>query len=58
MWGSDFIVQWSYLLYFHTDFTVLQEIHHNVDIFRTQEFWQQRLHTSESLQGSVKQTVP
>lgn len=41
----------------YADFTVLQEIHHNVEIFHTQEFWQQRPHMGESLQGSVKQMV-
>lgn len=53
-----FVVQEAYLLYFYAGFTVLQEIHHNVEIFHTQELWQQRLHMSESLQGSMKQMVP
>jgi len=53
-----FIVQGIYLLCFYADFTLLQEIHHNAEIFHTQEFWQQRLHTSGSSQGSVKRVVP
>jgi hypothetical protein len=53
-----FVVQETYLLYFYAGFTVLQEIHHDAVIFHTQEFWQQRLHMSESSQGSVKQVVP
>jgi len=57
IWGSDFHVQEIYLMCFYADFTVLQEIHHNVEIFHTQEFWQQRLHMSESLQGSEKRIV-
>jgi len=57
--GTDFHCTGDLLkLCFYADFTVLQEIHHNVEIFHTQEFWQQRLHTSESLQGSAKQMVP
>jgi len=55
--GSDFHCTGD-LLTVNADFTVLQEIHHNVEIFHTQEFWQQRLHMSESLQGSMKEMVP
>ena len=53
-----FILQGIYLLCFYADFTLLQEIHHNVEIFHTQEFSQQRLHMSGSLQGSMKRKVP